>query len=223
MQKRGMRFGDYVTAAAGWTLTGCKVSSPEPKTYYVDKPGGDGSWDLSSTLTDGRAQYKDRELIATFELSIGDRATRDALIRMMFSEIHGRRVAIELPDCKEDYYMVGRVSVTKDYNDMAHAAVTVKATCEPWLYSYAPSVWTVTAHSTEQTKTLPNNGARAVVPSIYVEGENASVVLIYGNSTIALSEGVYKWPELLLVPGYNPLKYKGTGTIRIEYQEAVLE
>ena len=77
MQKRTARIGGYDTAVYGWTLTGCELRAPEQKTNYVERTGGDGSWDLSTVMTGGVPRYKDRTLTITLENSQGDRADRE--------------------------------------------------------------------------------------------------------------------------------------------------
>ena len=222
MEKRKIVFGTYDTAAAGWTLTGWQLSAPVQKTKYLDKLGGDGSWDLSTALTGGIMRYADRQLTASFECSEGDRMTREATIRQMVNALDGARLRIEPPDGPY-HYLVGRVSVQREYNDMAHAAVTVSAVCEPWKYSDAETTTTLTATTAEQTVSLVNNGRRAVVPLLTVTGSGASVRLSYGTASVSLAAGEHKWPDLLLTPGAHAVKYSGSGTLTITYREAVLE
>lgn len=222
MQKRRIIFGDYDTAASGWTLTGWKLSAAEQKTNYVDKPSGDGSWDLSTALTDGVPKYKDRTLTATFECSEGDRMSREEKIREMINLLDGMRKDIELPD-DEFHFINGRLHVAKEYNTMAHASVTVTATCEPWKYSTVETVVALEATDSLQTVQLINSGRRAVVPTLKVEGSGASVRFIYGTASLALSPGDYSWPDLMLTPGIHELKFSGSGRVTIAYREAVLE
>lgn len=222
MEKRKIVFGSYDTAAAGWTLTGWQLSAPVQKTKHLDKLGGDGSWDLSTALTGGIMRYADRQLTASFECSEGDRMTREDTIRQMVNRLDGERVEIELPD-DPYHYLVGRVSVQRGYNDMAHAAVTVSAVCEPWKYADVEIVRTLTATAAEKTVTLANAGRRAVVPLLTVAGSGASVRLSYGTASVSLAAGEHKWPDLLLTPGAHAVKYSGSGTLTITYREAVLE
>ncbi len=222
MEKRKILFGAYDTAAHGWTLAGWTLSAAEQKTNYLDKPGGDGSWDLSTAMTEGIMRYQDRALSATFECSEGDRMSREATIRHMINLLDGTEQNIELPD-DAGHYVFGRLHVVKDYNDLAHAAVTVTATCRPWKYANTERVVTLTAASATKTANLVNNGRRAVVPTIKVAGSGASVLLGYGLQSLALSAGTHQWPDLLLTPGTHKLTYSGTGTITITYREAVLE
>ena len=220
MQKRKIIIGDYDTAAHGWTLAGWKLSKAEQKTNYYEKPSGDGSWDLSTALTDGIMKYRDRELTATLECSEGNRLEREAVIRQMINQLDGMRLEIRLPD--DDFrYVVGRVSVIREYNDLAHAAVTVAAVCDPWKYSTAETVVALAATTAKKTAVLVNNGRRAIVPTLKVTG--GSVLLERGTASMSLAAGTYKWPELLLTPGNHPLTYSGSGSVTISYREAVLE
>lgn len=222
MTKRKITLGNYDTAANGWTLTGWKLSAAEEKTNYVEKPGGDGSWDMSTALTDGIPKYRDRSLTITLECSEGDRLSREAKIRQMVNQLDGMREDIELPD--DPYHHInGRLHVIREYNDMAHAAVTVTAVCEPWKYSNTETAITLAASTTAKTARVVNSGRRAVVPVLKVEGSGASVQLTYGTATKTMSTGAYQWPELLLTPGGHDLTYSGAGTLTITYREAVLE
>lgn len=221
MKKRTIRLGAYDTAINGWTLTGWNLSAAEPKTTYLDKPNGDGTWDLTTALTDGIVKYKDRSFTATFECSEGTRMERESIIRQMINELDGMKVEIMLPD-DEYHYATGRLRVIREYNDLAHAAVTVTAICEPWKYSTTETVVTVSASETKQRVTLYNRGRRAVVPLIRVGG--GPVLLEYGGTAPQeVPAGEHKWPSLLLTPGRHSVVYSGTGTVTFTYREAVLE
>lgn len=219
MEKRKIIFGTYDTAAHGWTLTGWRLEPAEQKTQYIEKPNGDGSWDLSTALSDGVLRYKDREFSASFECSEGDRMSREAKIRHMVNSLDGMKLEIRLPD-DDTHYLVGRLHVIREYNDIYHAAVTVEAVCEPWKYAIAETILTVTASATKQHVTLHNSGRRVTVPQLIVTG---SVALEYGAATQTLTAGTYKWADLILAPGAHALAYSGSGSLTIKYREAVLE
>lgn len=222
MAKRRITFGGYDTAAHGWTLAKWKLTEAKQKTNFVSKPGGDGSWDLSTALTGGIPRYNDRTLTATFECSEGDRLSREAKIREMVNTLSGMRENIELPD-DPYHHLNGRIQVARDYNDLAHCAVSVTATCGPWKESNTETKITLTAQTEEKKALLTNNGRRAAVPLLTVSGSGADVRLAYGSASTALSEGTYKWPDLLLTPGTHEVAYSGKGTLVITYREAVLE
>ena len=222
MIKRKIVFDTYDTAANGWVLSQWKLTDAEEKTNFVEKPGGDGSWDLSTVLSDGVPKYRDRTLTATFERSDGTRLNRKAEIDRMVNQLSGMRVKIELPDDPQRY-LIGKLHVAENYNDLAHCAVTATATCEPWKYSQAETVVKLTASSTAKTADIVNNGRRAVVPTITVAGSGASVRMVYGSKSLTSSASTFKWPDMLLTPGKHSLQYSGTGTLTITYREAVLE
>ena len=220
--KRKITIGNYDTAANGWTLSRWKLSAAEQKTNYKEKLNGDGSWDLSTALTDGIIKYKNRTFTATLECSEGDRLSRETKIRQMINQLDGMVEDIELPD-DEFHYITGRLRVVKEYNDTAHASVTVTATCDPWKYANNASIVTLSAKTAEQIAQLVNNGRRAIVPVLDVSGDGASVRIIYGAEAVTISEGSYRWPALLLTPGSHKISYTGKGVLTITYREAVLE
>ncbi len=221
MTKRAIRFGVYDTALYGWTLAACVLSDAEQKTKFVEKTCGDGAWNLSTVMTDGIPRYNTRTLTATLECSEGTRDERQELISDIVNQLDGLEHKIVLPDYPS-HYLVGLVHVAVDYNDMAHASVTITATCQPWLYREAETVVTLAARSTEQTATLRNSGRLVVVPTITITGDAADVTLKYGNYSMAMSAGTYTWTTLVLTPGNHDLTYSGTGEITITYREAVL-
>lgn len=222
MEKRKIIFNYYDTAVHGWTLTGWTLSPAEQKTKYLEKPNGDGSWDLSTVLTDGVLRYKDRTLKVTLECSEGTRMEREKLIRDLINELDGVKATIHLPD-DETHFLTGRLHIVREYNDLAHAKVSVTAVCEPWKYAVDATVVNLTATTTSQSITLINSGRRAVVPQISVMG--GTVTLGYGTASkdVPGDGQTYQWPELLMTPGEHPVTYSGSGTIMFWYREAVLE
>lgn len=225
MEKRKIIIGDYNTADDGWTLAAWQLDPAVQKTKFEQKPLGDGSWDLSTALTDGVPRYNDRELTVTLELSEGTRLEREEIIRRMVNQLDGLRWDIYLPD-DDTHYITGRVHVAREYNDLAHAAVTVTAVCDPWKYAKTPVMVGRTVSGSRQTVTLSNRGKRAVVPTIEISNLlGSSVLLEYGTSSVSLGNGGYTWPALLLTPGDHELTYSSTGTafLVITYREAVLE
>lgn len=219
MEKRSLILGTYNTAQTGlWTLAGLELSSPTFQTNLVQIPGRDGPLDLSAALTGGVPRYNSRTLRATLENSDGTRQDREDRIREMIAELDGYRKSIWLPD-DPDHYLEGRIHVVRDYNDLAHAAVTVTATCDPWLYNNEETVQILTATGEAQSAIFVNSGRRTVVPVLVVTG---SVSLEYGMNTWTLSAGTYQLPDFVLTPGSHELVYSGDGTMTATYREAVL-
>lgn len=227
MKKRTVLFGDYNTADYGWTLTGCSLSAAEQKTNYVEKTGGDGSWDLSTVMTDGVPRYRNRSLTVTLENSQGTREDREEIINEMVNQLDGLEWHIVLPD-RPDYYLAGRVNVAVDYSGLSYAAVTVTATVEPWFYKERETIVVLNAPITSSTDAatfyLWNHGRKVVTPRLDVVG---AARLTFNGISTSLTTGSYEWPALLLAPGENTLIYTGaygaTGeSLTITYREAVL-
>lgn len=224
MDKRTIRLGDYDTAAHGlWTLTALDFPEPTPEENMVTVPGRrKGPLNLSAVLTDGEPSYGSRPLNITLESSEGDRAARADRISEMVNRFHGRQTEIVLPDYKM-HYAVGSLTVQLLYNDLVHASVQVTGTCEPWLYAKDETVVLLTATASDQTATLRNAGAMAVVPLIEVTAESGQYVkLVYEGYSWALSAGAYKLPDLRLTSGDHVITYSGSGTVAITYREAII-
>ena len=222
MKKRKLILGIYDTARDGlWTLAALELSDPDYQANFLDVKGKDGPLDLSTALTDGVPRYGSRTLTATLECSEGTRESRRDTISKMVNALDGWRMNIVHPDYPL-HYLSGRVQVKQQYNDMAHAAVTVTAICDPWLYSSNERSYEVTATSTAQELALSNRGRRAVVPQAVVAGANASVKIVRGTLSLTLGPGTHTVPDLLLQPGDTLVTYSGTGALRISYREAVL-
>jgi hypothetical protein len=228
MEKRKILFGDYDTAANGWTLAALQVSPPEQKTYYVDKPGGNGSWDLSTVLTDGVPVYNDRTLTARLELSTGDRDHRENVIREMVRQLSGQTVNIKTPD-RTDYILTGRLQVAKDYSDLAHAAVNVTAVCSPWWYAAKERATEIPVNRTTLgSYGVDIGGGKPTTPTLTVSQNpnNTSMTEItieMSGITATLGEGTHVVPGFVFRPGTFNFKAKGVGKLKITWREAVLE
>lgn len=226
LKKRSIIIGEYDSASYGWTLAVCNLADAEQKTSYIEKPGGDGSWDLSTVMTDGVPKYRNRTLTVRLELSEGTRADREAVISHLVNLLDGFEWRIIHPD-HPGRYLTGRVKVVVNYSDLAHAAVTITANCEPWLYAVEETEITLSATPTPQQITLTNAGRKVLVPTITVSNTTGGIRLQYKTASIVLTPGTYEWPTLVLTPGEHALTYAGsgsgiTGTVVITYREAVL-
>ena len=222
MEARKLVLGTYDTVLNGpWTLASWELSAAQYRSQIVTVPGRDGDLDLSAALTDGTPRYGNRNLTATLERSDGTRQERETAINTMVNWLDGWRLDIRVPD-DEGHYLVGRVRVVRNYNDMAHASVTVTAVCDPWRYSNHETVIRLTAGAEAQPARLTNSGRRTVVPTIQITGEDASVTLVYGTYSWVLGAGSYQLPDLVVPQGGIPITYSGTGVIGFTYREAVL-
>lgn len=115
-----------------------KISSPEPKTHYVDIPGAHGAMDLTEALT-GKVQYHNRKIELYF-ITTADREDWSAVYSDILSELHGKMKEIALDDDPTHYYK-GRVSVgdPERINDKA-VMVKMMAEVEPFKRTYEGTV-----------------------------------------------------------------------------------
>lgn len=222
MARRKIVFGTYDTDLNGpWTLAGWELAAAAYRTQFVEVPGRDGDLDMSTALTDGAPRYGSRNLTVPLERSDGTRLDREAAINTMVNWLDGWRMDIRLPD-DEAHYLTGRVHVVKNYNDQAHAAVTVTAVCDPWRYNNYETIVRVTAGADQQEVRLANSGRKTVVPLVEITGDAASVNLVYGSYSWALGAGTYQLPDIVVPQGGAPVKYSGVGEVIFTYREAVL-
>ena len=219
--KRRLIIGTYDTATTGlWTLREWSLSPAEQVTDFIEVPGRKkGPLDMSTALTDGDPVYGARTLTAILESSEGSRLDRENRINVMVNWLDGWRANIILPDDGQ-HYIVGRVSVKKLYNDLAHCSVEVTAVCEPWRYNNDETKVVLTGTATAQKATLPNAGRLVVVPLLTVT--DGDVLLTAGGSSWALGPGSYALPDLVVAAGGKEIEYSGTGTLTFTYGEGVL-
>lgn len=106
-----------------------KITSPAPKTHYVDIPGAHGSMDLTETLT-GKVQYKNRRI--TFEfVTMAGREDWSAIYSDILSELHGQMKEIRLDDDPMHMYR-GRVTVGDPERAKNVIAIKMTAEVEPF-------------------------------------------------------------------------------------------
>ena len=114
-----------------------KITSPEPKTHYVDIPGAHGAMDLTETLT-GKVQYKNRKL----EMESVTRSGQEdwsALYSDMLSELHSQIKSSTLDDGPAHYYR-GRVTVSDPERHKSLVVLKMTAEVEPFKKSYEGEV-----------------------------------------------------------------------------------
>lgn len=105
------------------------ISSPKPKTHYVDILGKHGKMDLSTALT-GDVKYENRTIELEF-LSMADRESWSAIYSDILATLHGQEVSISLDDDLMHYY-TGRVTVGDPVREKKHVTVKITADVEPF-------------------------------------------------------------------------------------------
>jgi hypothetical protein len=102
-----------------------KITSPAPKTHYVDIPGAHGSVDLTEALT-GKVQYKNRRITLEF-VTMAGREDWSAIYSDILAELHGQMKDIRLDD---DHMHLYRGRVTVGDPERAKNVITIKMTAE---------------------------------------------------------------------------------------------
>lgn len=128
---RGIMF-DNKHSYWNWGLmlkTAPKISSPEPKTHYVDIPGAHGSLDLTEALT-GKVQYKRRTITLEF-ISMAGREEWSAIYSAILSELHGQVKKIQLADDVHHTY-TGRVTVGEPVWENETVTLSMTAEVDPF-------------------------------------------------------------------------------------------
>lgn len=103
-----------------------KITSPEPKTHYVDIPGAHGMLDLTEMLT-GKVQYKNRKITMEY-VTLAGRGDWPAIYSDILTELQGQLKQITLDDDPQHYY-TGRVTVGEPER-VNEKTVTLKMTAE---------------------------------------------------------------------------------------------
>lgn len=211
---RGILINNTVHTANDLNLVMTAKDLPAPKvqTYTVEVPGRNGLLDLSEFLT-GEPTYSNRTLKFEF-LGDGSRETVLALIDAMLS-YHGKYITVTTDDFTGWYY-TGRATVTHTDNGY-YVTFVITIDAQPFSYSLTPKSYTYT-DSNARNVTLFNAGV-SVIPTITVETE---ATIVYGETTIQLSAGVYETEALKLKSGNNVITITSTGAVTISYREAVI-
>ena len=124
MKRRGLILGGYDTAAHGFTMTKLSLQTPPIEESFVQVDGMHGSLDYCDAT--GSCIFKTRSLTASFEISYGSKEDREKIIAEMIRTVHGKKLTIIHPD-HGGKVLTGRVQVSKEFNNLAYASVSVSA------------------------------------------------------------------------------------------------
>ena len=209
-------FNNEKSAYDDWNivLTKAEIPLPTAKTSTVNIKGSDGVLDLSEVLT-GDIVYNNRTIKLTFEMM--DDTDYYNLISEISNYLHGKRITVNLTN-DEDYYYVGRASISNWECVKRKGKIVVTVDCDPYKYAVVETMRTITVSGQTKTVTLPNSRKR-VCPNLNVSG---TVVLIIDNVAYELSEGEQQLTNFKLVEGNNTIKITGNGTVVITYRQGAL-
>ena len=209
-------FNDEKSAYDEWNivLTKADIPLPKPKTSLVEIKGADGLLDLSEVLT-GDICYNNRQITLTFEMM--DDTDYYDLISNISNYLHGKKVTISLTN-DEDYYYVGRASISQWQCIKRQGIIVITVDAEPYKYSVTETTMIVNVANKTKTITLKNSRKR-VCPMLNVTG---TITLTINGVNYKLAEGKQQLSNFRLVEGNNVIKVSGNGTLTITYRQGEL-
>ena len=158
-----------------------ELGSPEPKTYSVDVPGGNGSIDLTSSLT-GDCVYGDRKQTFTLLFPTDDFWN---VYRRFKNDVHGRAFDYKILGIDDEGTYHGRFAVDEHYSRMHYGVAKLSVTAEP--FRFIRRVREV-AHAGGGVEFRLSAGRCPVRPLIYTSGPTAVQAM---GRTAELQAGVW--------------------------------
>ena len=213
------KIGDKYTANDwGLLLANFEIGEAEPKTNYIDIPGGDGSIDLTEALT-GEISYGNRTITATFTL-IQSRAQWRPMMDAIRAHCHGRKFTILVPN-DDEYYYIGRANIGALEINGSSASFEMTITCEPFKYRSELTVHNLTLGAGGTSTVTLINDRKRVVPTITV---NNPTQVQKGAVSVSLSAGANVVTSLPMTQGENVLTFTAAAgtTIQVSYREGGL-
>ena len=182
-------------------VDGYTLDPPEPKTYTVDIPGGNGKLDLTETLL-GDTAFDNRTQEFTFYII--DTTEFEKVKTKVSNFLHGRSYDYQIT-MDPGYTYHGRFSVTS-YNHKAYASgisgiIVIKIDAKPFKFK-PEQVYQIDAIGGAIVY-LPS-GRMRVRPTIDTDG---LLRVIYNNKEIMLPKGTWTVNDLLLTEGTNEVYF----------------
>ena len=192
-------------------LDGYKLDTPEPKTYSVDIPGGDGNIDLTEALM-GDTAYKNRNQEFTMVvLDLEDEHTFEERKTEVSNYIHGRAFDYRLT-MDPGYVYHGRFSIEENahmtYSSGILGSFKIKVDANPYK-SKGRITFNLNATGGKMFR-LPS-GRKRVHPIIEV---TQPARVRFGDTITQVGAGSYTLNNVLFKDGYNDI-YINTKAIRI--------
>ena len=194
-------------------LEGREITAPQVRRVTETIPGRNGVLDYTSAIT-GYPTYDNR----TIRLIICIHKTKKAELEVarddIFKLAHGKRVNISFSDIEGIFTGTGQIEAEED--GLRYKRLTISVDAYPYRFTGTKKI-ELTATAEGITKDFEIN--MPVNPT--VENEN-EITIEAGNLTITKKAGIFSVDELILKPGLNKIKIKGSGKVKIKYEEGVL-
>lgn len=174
-------------------LVKSELKPPEPKTYLVDVPGGNGTIDLTEALT-GDVAYSNRQ--QEFAFAVVRPADFEALKSRVSNLLHGRRFDYRL-SWDPGYTYSGRFSVSGYEESPGVGTIVVSVDADPYKLLETRTYLVNAAGGV--VAALPC-GRKSVQPTIEVR---RNALVSFGGRTWSLAPGTHVIDDLWLRQGTN--------------------
>lgn len=214
-----LRLGDYMTYDdLGLIVTSYEIEPPQPKTYKVELPYGNGVIDLTTAIT-GDIAYDNRTIKVNC-IYPGNVSTWANARNNIMNKLHGQLLRVVEPT-DDYYYYVGRVEVTGTSFNQAVLNVEMEIDCQPYKLKRFVTTQSFTIGATGTLETSLLNDRLRAIPTFTV---SADTQIEFGTYTTTIGVGEHTISAIILVAGVNAITFnavEGT-TITVIYQEGSL-
>ena len=194
-------------------LEGREVTAPQVRKITETIPGRNGVLDYTSART-GYPAYENRIIRLILCIHKDEKAELEAARDNIFKLVHGKRVNISFNDIEGIFTGIGQIETEED--GLRYKRLTISVDAYPYRFTGTKKI-ELTATAEGVTKELEIN--MPVSPNIENENE---IIIEAGNIAITKKAGNFPVDELVLKPGHNQIKIKGTGKVKMQYEEGTL-
>lgn len=194
-------------------LEGREITAPQVRRIMETIPGRNGLLDYTSAIT-GYPTYDNRTIRLIVCIHKMKKTELEAARDNIFKLVHGKRVNISFNDIEGIFTGTGQIETEED--GLRYKRLTISVDAYPYRFTGTKKI-ELTATAEGVTKELEIN--MPVSPNIENENE---IIIEAGNIAITKKAGNFPVDELVLKPGHNQIKIKGTGKVKMQYEEGTL-
>lgn len=194
-------------------LEGREITAPQIRRITESIPGRNGVLDYTLAIT-GYPTYENRIIRLILCIHKDEKAALEAARDNIFKLVHGKRVNISFNDIEGIFTGTGQIETEED--GLRYKRLTISVDAYPYRFTGMKKI-ELTATADGVTKELEIN--MPVSPNIENENE---ITIEAGNIAITKKAGNFPVDELVLKPGNNQIKIKGTGKVKMQYEEGTL-
>jgi phage-related protein len=194
-------------------LEGREITAPQVRKITETIPGRNGVLDYTSAIT-GYPTYENRIIRLILCIHKDEKAELEAARDNICKLVHGKRVNISFSDINGVFTGTGQIEAEED--GLRYKRLTISVDAYPYRFTGTKKIELI-ATAEGVIKDFEIN----MPVSPYMENEN-EITIEAGNTKINKKAGKFSVDELVLKPGHNQIKIKGTGKVKMEYEEGVL-